>query len=146
MTKTFIFFQMQITTWRSQLFRHKNLISPNSLPYLRSWKRFLKNWLFYFTKLSILWVFKTANSCEYLFAFKASHEEDDNLFLKTLLVSVNWQILDARLATAFKIIRWSRAHNQKERVCLSLRKLPHWLSKLSSEGRGNRINTNKLIG
>ena len=53
MTKNLVFFQMQITTWRWQLFRHTNLISSNNSPYLRSWKCFLKNWQFYFTKSSI---------------------------------------------------------------------------------------------
>ena len=45
---------MQMPTWRSQLFRNLHKFSTNSMRYLRSWKCFLKNWLFYFTNLSIL--------------------------------------------------------------------------------------------
>ena len=73
------------------MFRNLHKISSNSVWYLRSWKRFLKKWLFYFTMLSILWLFRTVNSCFFHIQSKwrsgASHK-DDNYFLKTLLVSV----------------------------------------------------------
>ena len=46
------------------MFRDTNLISWNNSPYLRSWNCFLKNWLFYFTKLSIFYWYKATNiSC-----------------------------------------------------------------------------------
>ena len=45
---------MQMPTWRSKLFRNLHKFSTNSMRYLRSWKCFLKNWLFYFTNSSIL--------------------------------------------------------------------------------------------
>ena len=61
MTKTLVFLQMQITTWRWQLFRHPHLISSNNSPYLRSWNCFLKNWQFYFTKSSIFIALRAAS-------------------------------------------------------------------------------------
>ena len=54
---------MQITTWRSQLFRNIHKILVNSDKYLRSWNRFRKNWLFYLTKSSILCCYDATNSC-----------------------------------------------------------------------------------
>ena len=55
--------KMQIPTWSLKLFRHTNKISSKIMKYLRSWKRFRKNWWFYFTKLSVSCCFHATNSC-----------------------------------------------------------------------------------